>query len=422
MEESSEAQGHLYRRAAPARQSEDRSRPHHVQPGGSRHRSSEQQRPQPAEHPIRTELGREIRRAFIAEPGTVLISADYSQIELRVLAHLSGDETLIDAFKRGDDIHDQTVSKVFGSDSGLDPHELRRRAKIVNYALLYGKTAFTLARDIGVTQQAAQAFIDAYFEGFPAVRTYIDQVIEDARETGVVKTMLGRRRLVPELTSRNGRLRAAAERVTVNMPIQGTAADILKRAMIDIQPDLPKGALMILTVHDELLFEVPEPQANTIVDFVRNRMEGAAALAVPLTVDIGVGRTGRTPRAETLRPRAGLGACRIIRALVEPNIIPRADHPVSRDEIDPDALKVLYRLRRFNHDAYLVGGGVRDLLLGRTPKDFDIGTSARPSEVKRSFATVGSSVVGSGWRTSSSDQRRSRWRRSVDSSPPRKWR
>ncbi len=239
--------------------------------------------------PIRTELGREIRRAFIAEPGTVLISADYSQIELRVLAHLSGDETLIDAFKRGDDIHDQTVSKVFGSDSGLDPHELRRRAKIVNYALLYGKTAFTLARDIGVTQQAAQAFIDAYFEGFPAVRTYIDQVIEDARETGVVKTMLGRRRLVPELTSRNGRLRAAAERVTVNMPIQGTAADILKRAMIDIQPDLPKGALMILTVHDELLFEVPEPQANTIVDFVRNRMEGAAALAVPLTVDIGVG-------------------------------------------------------------------------------------------------------------------------------------
>ena len=239
--------------------------------------------------PIRTELGREIRRAFIAEPGTVLISADYSQIELRVLAHLSGDETLIDAFKRGDDIHDQTASKVFGGDSGLDPHELRRRAKIVNYALLYGKTAFTLARDIGVTQQAAQAFIDAYFEGFPAVRTYIDQVIKEARETGVVKTMLGRRRLVPELTSRNGRLRAAAERVTVNMPIQGTAADILKRAMIDIQPDLPKGALMILTVHDELLFEVPEPQVNTIVDFVRNRMEGAAALAVPLTVDIGVG-------------------------------------------------------------------------------------------------------------------------------------
>ncbi len=239
--------------------------------------------------PIRTELGREIRRAFIAEPGAVLISADYSQIELRVLAHLSGDEALIDAFKRGDDIHDQTASKVFGANSGLDPHELRRRAKIVNYALLYGKTAFTLARDIGVTQPDAQAFIDAYFEGFPAVRTYIDRVVEEARETGVVKTMLGRRRLVPELTSRNGRVRAAAERVTVNMPIQGTAADILKRAMVDIQADLPEKALMILTVHDELLFEVPAAQVDLTVDFVRSRMEGAAALAVPLTVDIGVG-------------------------------------------------------------------------------------------------------------------------------------
>ena len=240
--------------------------------------------------PIRTTLGREIRRAFIAESGAVLISADYSQIELRVLAHLSGDETLIDAFKRGDDIHDQTARKVFGTDGGLDPHELRRRAKIVNYALLYGKTAFTLARDIGVTQQAAQAFIDAYFEGFPAVRTYIDRVVQEARETGVVKTMLGRRRLVPELTSRNGQLRATAERRTVNMPIQGTAADILKRAMVDIHADLPECASMILTVHDELLFEVQEPQVDLIVDFVRDRMEGAAALSVPLTVDIGVGQ------------------------------------------------------------------------------------------------------------------------------------
>ena len=157
--------------------------------------------------PIRTELGREIRRAFVAEPGHVLISADYSQIELRVLAHLSGDETLIDAFQRGDDIHDQTALKVFGPDSGLDPHELRRRAKIINYALLYGKTAFTLAKDIGVTQQAAQAFIDAYFAGFPRVRGFIDTTLAQARETGVVKTMFGRRRLVPELTSRNGQIR-----------------------------------------------------------------------------------------------------------------------------------------------------------------------------------------------------------------------
>ena len=240
--------------------------------------------------PIRTELGREIRRAFVAEPGALLVSADYSQIELRVLAHLSGDEALIEAFRRGDDIHDQTAARVFGSDSGLDPYELRRRAKIVNYALLYGKTAFTLARDIGVTQQAAQAFIDAYFEGFPAVRTYIDGVIAQARETGVVKTMLGRRRPVPELTSRNGQVRVAAERVAVNMPIQGTAADILKRAMVDIHAGMPGDAAMILTVHDELLFEVPEPQVQSLVDFVQDRMEGAAELGVPLTVDVGIGK------------------------------------------------------------------------------------------------------------------------------------
>ncbi|MEP7117730.1 MAG: DNA polymerase I, partial [Acidobacteriota bacterium] len=179
--------------------------------------------------PIRTALGREIRRAFVAEPGHVLISADYSQIELRVLAHLSGDETLIAAFERGDDIHDQTALKVFGPESGLDRHELRRRAKIVNYALLYGKTAFTLAKDIGVSQAAAQQFIDAYFAGFPRVRGFIDKTLEEARVSGVVRTIFGRKRPVPELTSKNGQIRGAAERVAVNMPIQGTAADILKR-------------------------------------------------------------------------------------------------------------------------------------------------------------------------------------------------
>ena len=157
--------------------------------------------------PIRSELGREIRAAFVAEPGHVLVSADYSQIELRVLAHLSGDETLVEAFRRGDDIHDQTARRVFGEASGIDPHELRRRAKIINYALLYGKTAFTLAKDIGVSQQAAQAFIDAYFDGFPGVRRFIDDLLEEARRTGVVRTMTGRRRLVPEITSHNGQVR-----------------------------------------------------------------------------------------------------------------------------------------------------------------------------------------------------------------------
>ena len=240
--------------------------------------------------PIRTELGREIRAAFVAAEGAVLISADYSQIELRVLAHLAGDDSLIAAFERGDDIHDQTALKVFGADSGLDPHELRRRAKIINYALLYGKTAFTLARDIGVNQAAAQAFIDAYFDGFPGVRRYIEETVARARETGYVSTMFGRRRAVPDLASPNRQVRGAAERATVNLPIQGTAADILKRAMIDIHGNLPAGAAMILTVHDELLFEVPEARAETVADFVRDRMEHAAALAVPLTVDVGIGR------------------------------------------------------------------------------------------------------------------------------------
>jgi DNA polymerase-1 len=241
--------------------------------------------------PIRTELGREIRRAFVAAPGNLLISADYSQIELRVLAHLAGDEALIDAFRRGEDIHERTALSVFGPDSGLDPHELRRRAKIINYALLYGKTAFTLARDIGVTKEAAQAFIDAYFAGFPRVRSFIEDTLRQARESGVVTTMFGRRRLVPELNSRNGQLRAAAERATVNMPIQGTAADILKLAMIDLHARLAARGLatrMILTVHDELLFESPREEAADAAALVRERMQSAAALSVPLVVDVGV--------------------------------------------------------------------------------------------------------------------------------------
>jgi DNA polymerase-1 len=246
--------------------------------------------------PIRTEIGRQIRSAFIAEPGHVLISADYSQIELRVLAHLSGDETLTAAFARGDDIHDQTATKVFGADSTLDPHELRRRAKIINYALLYGKTAFTLAKDIGVTQQAAQQFIDAYFAGFPRVRAFIDKTLADAQASGVVKTMFGRRRPVPELTSRNFQIRAGAERIAVNMPIQGTAADILKRAMIDVHAALASAnprARMILTVHDELLFEAPKEDVDDVSALVREKMSNAVKLSVPLDVDVGVGEDWR---------------------------------------------------------------------------------------------------------------------------------
>ncbi len=239
--------------------------------------------------PIRTPLGREIRRAFVARDGCALVSADYSQIELRVLAHLSEDAALVEAFVRGDDIHDRTAREVFGADSGLDAHELRRRAKIINYALLYGKTAFTLARDIGVTPSLAQAFIDAYFAGYPAVKGYLDGVIEEARESGEVRTLYGRRRLVPELRSRNAQVRAAAERATVNMPIQGTAADILKRAMITLSGELPPAVSMILTVHDELLLEAPRDEADAAAALVRDTMSGAADLRVPLTVDVGVG-------------------------------------------------------------------------------------------------------------------------------------
>jgi DNA polymerase-1 len=246
--------------------------------------------------PIRTEVGREIRRAFMAEPGYLLISADYSQIELRVLAHLSEDESLTTSFQNHEDIHDRTALKVFGTDSGLNKHELRRRAKIINYALLYGKTAFTLARDIGVSQQAAQEFIDAYFAGFPGVRKYLDDTLARARETNQVTTMFGRRRLVPDINNRNPQVRWGAERIAANMPIQGSAADILKVAMINVHKALGigedqsrTGARMILTVHDELLFEVKKEAAEEVAELVRQHMESAVPLKVPLVVDVGMG-------------------------------------------------------------------------------------------------------------------------------------
>ena len=241
--------------------------------------------------PVRTEAGREIRRAIVADPGHLLISADYSQIEFRVLAHLADEPVLVDAFREGADFHERTALKIFGTDSGRDPHQLRSTAKMVNYALLYGKTAFTLAKDIGVTPQEAQAFIDAYFAGFPRVRAFIDSMLAEARTSGVVRTLYGRRRLVPELNSRNMQIRQAAEREAVNMPIQGTAADILKLAMIDTHAAIARipSARMILTVHDELLFEVSAERVEETAAVVRERMQEAAQLNVPLTVDVGIG-------------------------------------------------------------------------------------------------------------------------------------
>ena len=251
--------------------------------------------------PIRTEVGREIRRAFVADRGNVLISADYSQIELRVLAHLSNEDTLIDAFSRNEDIHDRTAKKVFGETSGLSPHELRRRAKIINYALLYGKQAFTLSKDIGVSVEEAQKFIDAYFAGFTSVRTFLDDLLAETRRTGVVKTMFGRRRLMPDLNSRNYQMRAQAERMTMNFPIQGSAADILKQAMIDVHKALPSvaggRARMILTVHDELLYEAPKEAADETAALVTEVMEKAVPLNVPLTVDVGIGENWKEAKS-----------------------------------------------------------------------------------------------------------------------------
>jgi DNA polymerase-1 len=204
---------------------------------------------------------------------------------------MSGDETLIDAFRRGEDIHEQTAEKVFGTASGMDEHHRRSIAKMINYALLYGKQAFTLSKDIGVTPQIAQQFIDSYFAGFPRVRQFLDRTLEEARASGVVRTMYGRRRRVPEINSRNFQDRGRAERETLNMPIQGTAADIMKRAMIDVHAALAPvpDARMILTVHDELLFEVAKERAEDVAALVKDKMQSAASLQVPLTVDVGIG-------------------------------------------------------------------------------------------------------------------------------------
>jgi len=252
--------------------------------------------------PIKTDLGREIRRAFIADPGFVLISADYSQIELRVLAHLAEEEALIEAFRRNEDIHEQTALKVFGAAGLLDKHERRAKAKMINYAVLYGKTRYTLAKDISVTPDKAQEFIDAYFSGFPRVRAFIDSTLEIARQRGYVETMFGRRRMAPDLNNRNFQNRAEAERKAVNFPIQGTAADILKRAMLRVHKVLEtpldaRAPRMILTVHDELVIESPEEAAPQVIERVRDAMQGAAELAVPLTVDVGVGSNWREAKS-----------------------------------------------------------------------------------------------------------------------------
>jgi DNA polymerase-1 len=243
--------------------------------------------------PIRLAEGRRIREAFVAEPGHLILSADYSQIELRILAHLSKDEILLDTFRRGEDIHDRTSREVFGAFSTVSPDEQRRISKMINYALLYGKTAFTLAKDIGVTQKEAQAFIQAYFARYPAVRGFIDETVARARETGVVRTLLGRLRRLPDLQSRNAQVRGEAERQAVNTPVQGTAADLIKKAMLDLDAELRRrksGARVVMQIHDELVLEVPEREAEEMKGVVQRIMEGALVLDVPLVAEARLGR------------------------------------------------------------------------------------------------------------------------------------
>jgi len=244
--------------------------------------------------PIRTDLARRLRRAFVAPPGRKLLSADYSQIELRVLAHLSGDPALIEAFRAGEDIHDRTARQVFGESSTLSVSEKRRRAKIINFSIIYGKTAFTLGKEFGVPTREAQAFIDAYLDRYPKVRELIDTIVREARRTGKVRTLFGRQRYVPEIGSRNRATRSAAERMAVNSPIQGTAADLIKKAMIDLHGRLREEKLetrLLLQVHDELVLEAPDHEVARASEVVRDTMEKVYPMEVPLKVDLKAGQS-----------------------------------------------------------------------------------------------------------------------------------
>ena len=246
--------------------------------------------------PIRTELGREIRAAFVAEAGHLLLAADYSQIELRLLAHFSGDPLLTEAFRRGDDIHSLTAQEVFGVPPMMLTAEHRRRAKAVNFGIVYGLSPFGLSQQLGIEKSEAKQFIDAYFEKYKGVRHYLDSTLEEARREQRVKTLFGRIRPIPDINSKNANMRGFAERTAVNTPLQGTAADLIKLAMISIDQELRRRGLksrMLLQVHDELVFEVPHAEADTMRQLVRDRMENVRPLSVPLLVEIGVGPNWR---------------------------------------------------------------------------------------------------------------------------------
>jgi DNA polymerase-1 len=243
--------------------------------------------------PVRTELGRRIRAAFVpAHAGDLMLGADYSQIELRILAHLSGDAGLIEAFTSGADFHAATAARVFDVEPGDVDAEMRRKAKAVNFGIVYGISAHGLGDSLGIGYAEAQATIDRYFAAYPRVRAYLDEMIAEAHKTGYAETMFGRRRPIPELRNRNHNLRSFGERTAMNHPMQGTAADLMKLAMIEVDRRLrAEGyeARMVLQVHDELVFEVSEGEREALSALAREAMAGVAELAVPLEVGIGYG-------------------------------------------------------------------------------------------------------------------------------------
>lgn len=244
--------------------------------------------------PIRTDAGRRIRKAFVAPEGYRLFVADYSQIELRVLAHIAREDALIDAFQRGEDIHASTAALVFGGSPALVTSDQRRAAKVINFGILYGMSPFGLANNLGIPQKEAKAFIEAYFERFPAVKVYIDSTIEAAQAEGKVETLYGRARWLPDIRSKNWNLRENAKRMAINARIQGTAADLLKKAMIAVDRRLREefpDAGLLLTVHDELMVEVPEDELEEVSALVQSEMEGVERLVVPLAVAGGSGVT-----------------------------------------------------------------------------------------------------------------------------------
>lgn len=244
--------------------------------------------------PIRTELGKQIRRAFVAAPGQVLVSADYSQVELRILAHISGDEALVRAFQEDADVHARTAAEVFGVAEADVSGDQRRVAKMVNYGIAYGLSAHGLSTRLNIPADEAKSIIERYFARFPGIARYVDETIEKAKRSGYVESLFGRRRYMPDLVSRNRAVAMAAERAAINMPIQGTAADLVKRAMLELDRALPAEGVtgrMLLQVHDELLFEAPEAEAPKLAALARRVMGQAAALKVPLVVDVGVGRS-----------------------------------------------------------------------------------------------------------------------------------